>query len=164
MSLRRDATRGSYAIVGSRRAALKVFADELGRQDGPTMTAFGAAERNGRLRGGQFSVTGFAHLWNKAEFNVFGDGASSTATFNPGATIGVQMFLGGTSTATPTCDTTSGGNTSETNSLNLVPGSCCTYPPVASLPPSLYFLESNTNATAGFCLQNDMPAINSPLL
>ncbi len=65
--------------------------------------------------------------WTSAEFNVFGDLNKSQAIFGSGKTIDVALSLVTGTTASPTCAIANiwGTGTGETNSLNLVPSSCC---------------------------------------
>jgi hypothetical protein len=64
---------------------------------------------------------GINAVWNKAEFNVVGDGEGSEADFNAGASINVQIMVEDGSTSFPLCLPGS-GTTAETNNLNL--GTC----------------------------------------
>lgn len=90
------------------------------------------------------SVLGLAAGWNESEFNIFGDGGSTAATFNSGSSVGVRIQLleqGSTQTA-PTC-VANAGTTGETNNLNLG-ASCTTGVGVAgSTNPYISFTESN---------------------
>jgi len=95
----------------------------------------------------------FGSMWNSAEFNVFGNGGGSQATFNNNATIAVRLGLVtvDSSVASPICQ--SGGTTGETNNLNLVPSSCCPISGVGSGEPAITFLESNAAGTqAPYCM------------
>jgi hypothetical protein len=66
------------------------------------------------------SVLDIASVWNKAEFNVVGNGGGAQAQFNPGTTITVTLIVGdGTGTA-PTC-VKDGGTTGESNNLSVGP-------------------------------------------
>jgi hypothetical protein len=89
------------------------------------------------------TVLDLAAGWDEAEFNVFGDGGGSAATFNTGATIGVRVQLneqGSTQTA-PTC-VANAGTTGETNNLTL--HSCTSGVGVAgSTNPYISFTESD---------------------
>jgi hypothetical protein len=64
------------------------------------------------------STTNLSTGWSAAEFNIFGDGNSSAVTFQPGASISVNVSITGGS---PTCQS-GAGTTGETNNLTL--GSC----------------------------------------
>jgi hypothetical protein len=89
------------------------------------------------------SVLDLVAGWDESEFNVFGDGGGSVATFNSGSSIGVRIQLleqGSTQTA-PTC-VANAGTTGETNNLTL--GACTTGVGVAgSTNPYVSFTESN---------------------
>lgn len=90
------------------------------------------------------SVTNLASSWNYAEFNLFGAGGGSAATFNSGSSIVVRINVNNGSTAAPTClGPSNAGTTGETNNLNLV-SPCCTY---SGSSPSIAFLESNVSPT-----------------
>jgi hypothetical protein len=91
----------------------------------------------------QDDVLSLAQGWNLAEFGVFGDGGSSDATFNVGATIAVRTSVDDGTTSAPTCVLES--RTNETNSLNLV-FPCCVYGGVA--PAVVFWLSSNPGATS----------------
>jgi hypothetical protein len=72
-----------------------------------------------------YSASGDNHFpdltngWRISEFNVFGDGGGSTATFNAGSTIVVRTSANSGMPATlPTCALE--GFTGETNNLTLV--------------------------------------------
>jgi hypothetical protein len=70
----------------------------------------------------QASVLNLNTGWTSAEFNVFGDGNGSGATFNTGSTIAVQVLTDSTGSANgPSCE--SAGYTGETNNLSILPGS-----------------------------------------
>jgi hypothetical protein len=85
------------------------------------------------------SVLDISHVWNKAEFNVFGDCGGSQAEFNGGTSITVHLTMTDESTSAPTC-LPNAGTTGETNNLYLVKGSCKT---AGGTEPSMTFLESN---------------------
>jgi hypothetical protein len=85
----------------------------------------------------QDSVLSLASGWNGAEFNVFGSGNGSTATFNRGATITVLTTVHHGSTAAPICEKQSW--TKEKNNLTLVGA-----PTLSTAPaPAIEFAESN---------------------
>jgi hypothetical protein len=65
----------------------------------------------------QDSVLNLSLSWNVAEFNVFGDGSSRRAGFNPGSTIVVRLSVDNGTTNAPSCSVQS--FTAETNNLNL---------------------------------------------
>jgi hypothetical protein len=106
---------------------------------------------------GQDSVLGLGQsgAWKTAEFNVFGNGNRSQASFNSNATAYIRMSVeraDGTS-GTPVC--ASGGTTGETNNLNLMPGSCCPTKQLGGSDPFIQFTESNASSVAPlFCLVN----------
>jgi hypothetical protein len=95
----------------------------------------------------QSSLLGLWDWWNQAEFNVFGNGGGSEVVFDPGATVLVRQLVDGLQPSTSTtCG--SGSFTGETNSLSLVPSSCCALPG----PAGIQFTESNVSgATASGC-------------
>jgi hypothetical protein len=106
------------------------------------------------------SYLNLINSWTLAEFNVFGNNGGANATFVGNATLGVKLSLTNGTTASPTC--TSGGTTSETNNLNLVPASCCAS---GGTSPSIVFTETNVaGVTAPFCLLNDVIPILMPLV
>jgi hypothetical protein len=79
-------------------------------------------------------------VWDKAEFNVLGDGGGSRAVFNKGSSILVTLGLHDGSRSAPTC-VANDGTTAETNNLNL--GKCETYASEFGDNPSIAFTESN---------------------
>jgi hypothetical protein len=89
----------------------------------------------------QASVLGLNKGWTTAEFNIVGNANSTQAVFNAGATIFVQTLTDSVTPtgAAPSCE--SEGFTGETNSLTLVPGSCC---PVGGQLPGIVFTQSNS--------------------
>ncbi len=82
------------------------------------------------------SVTKLASGWNYSEFNIFGAGGGSAATFNSGSSITVKIGVNNGSTAAPTC--VNYGTTGETNNLNL--GTCAA---TGGTSPYIQFTESN---------------------
>ncbi|WP_277043063.1 VWD domain-containing protein [Caballeronia mineralivorans] len=77
--------------------------------------------------------------WNEAEFNVFGNGSSATATFNSGSNLVVRTEVLSGTTSGPGCHMRSW--TGESTNLSLG-----TSPPVSPAPlpaPALVFSESN---------------------
>jgi hypothetical protein len=85
------------------------------------------------------SITDLASGWNYAEFNIFGAGGGSAATFNSGSSIVVRINVNNGSTSAPSC--VDYGTTGETNNLNLV-SPCCTY---SGSSPSIAFLQTNVS-------------------
>jgi len=81
-------------------------------------------------------VTKLASGWNYSEFNLFGAGGGSAATFNSGSSITVKISMTNGSTAAPTC--VNYGTTGETNNLNL--GTCAG---TGGTSPYIQFTESN---------------------
>jgi hypothetical protein len=81
-------------------------------------------------------VLDISSVWNKAEFNVFGNAGGSRADFNNGSSIAVTVVLLDGSTSAPTC-VANDGTTGETNNLNL--GSCTAFSGI----PHIEFTESN---------------------
>jgi len=80
--------------------------------------------------------------WQEAEFNVFGDGNSSQAVFNSGATLQVRTEVISGTNLGPGCDLRS--FTGESSNLTLVNS-----PPVSPAPqpaPALVFAQSNPAA------------------
>jgi hypothetical protein len=101
--------------------------------------------------GTPFSATGdnrfpdLGNQWNEAEFNVFGNGGNSQATFNSGANLQVRTEVISGSTNGPGCDLRS--FTGESTNLTLVntpPTS-----PAAQPAPALVFSESNPPPSGG---------------
>jgi hypothetical protein len=84
------------------------------------------------------SILDISSVWNKAEFNVFGDGGGSQAQFNSGSSINVVLDVFDGSASAPTC-LPNAGTTGETNNLNL--GSCTAS--VVFGIPYIEFSESN---------------------
>ncbi len=89
---------------------------------------------------GQEDVSGLAQNWNTAEFNIFGDGCSSQATFNGGTALTVRLNIASHPMSTPTCLNT--GFTEETNNLNL--RSCSSFGGAGS-PAGIVIMEDNHN-------------------
>jgi hypothetical protein len=86
---------------------------------------------------GEDSVVTLASYWNAAEYNVFGPGGGSEASFNKGTSITVLIALTDGLSAAPTCVPDS-GTTGETNNLNL--GACTTS---GGATPSVMFTETD---------------------
>jgi hypothetical protein len=82
------------------------------------------------------SMIDLAGNWNTSEYNLFGDGGGSEATFNPGTKIQVKLQLQDGSTNAPTCITD--GFTLESNNLGL--NTCSA---AGGQTPSITFSESN---------------------
>jgi hypothetical protein len=74
---------------------------------------------------GSEDFLGLEYGWTTAEFNVFGDGCGTTAYFNSGSTIEVQLDVFDGLASTPQCNK-GGGTTAELNNLDLV--SCSASP------------------------------------
>jgi hypothetical protein len=99
-----------------------------------------------------YSVTGnsyfpdLAQHWNTSEFNIFGPGNSSQATFNTGSTVVIRTAMDN-GTAAPSCVLE--GFTAETNNLTL------TGTPSAesgALWPSIVFTQTNAGTpTSATC-------------
>ena len=87
---------------------------------------------------GKDTVVGLAAFWNASEFNIFGDGDGTEATFNAGPTIDVKITLNDGTTNAPTCRANS-GTTAETNNLTLAK-KCKA---VGGAKPSVTFVETN---------------------
>ncbi len=96
------------------------------------------------------SVVNLANYWQTAEFNIFGDGNGSEATFNyssPGiATLKVRTAVNNGSASAPSC--LAAGYTAETN--NLYFGA---YTTNAGSPGSIVFTESSSNTGFSACQQ-----------
>jgi hypothetical protein len=86
---------------------------------------------------GQDSVVDLATAWSESEFNVFGDGGGSRATFNKGSSIQVKIAVANGTTDAPTC-ASGAGTTAETNNLTLRK---CTA--TGGAAPHILFTESN---------------------
>jgi hypothetical protein len=91
------------------------------------------------------SVVNLASAWTTSEFNVFGDGGGTTATFNTGATIVVRTSVNNGTTNSPSCSES--GTTGEKNSLTLVPP-CC---PIGGAVPGIIFMESSAAGASTSC-------------
>jgi hypothetical protein len=94
---------------------------------------------------GNDTILNLAQGWNYAEFNIFGDGGSSTAAFNPGANLIVRTAVTDGTMNAPNCQ--GDGLTAETNNLNLVQP-CCPYGGAA---PAIVFDESNNPGATSIC-------------
>jgi hypothetical protein len=86
---------------------------------------------------GPDSVVSLAGYWMQSEFNIIGDGGGSSATFNSGTSLTVNIALKTSSSAVPVCKGDD-GTTGETNNLNL--GKCTAK---GGSKPTVKFLESN---------------------
>lgn len=114
------------------------IAGSTSADDQITVTTNGTPET---VNGGNF-FTDLAKTWQEVEFNVLGDGDSSQAVFNSGATIQVRTSVDSKTSEIPTCD--GEGFTGESNNLTLVD----LMPPVAHTgTPSLVFKESNASGS-----------------
>lgn len=82
-------------------------------------------------------VLDISSVWNKAEFNVVGNGGGSRAVFNFGSSITVSLYLSDGSTSKPTC-VVNGGTTGESNNLDA--GPCTAY---GGAIPYIRFTELN---------------------
>lgn len=91
------------------------------------------------------STVSLAASWKTAEFNIFGDGGGSEATFNSGATLTVRTTVNNGTANSPTCGTS--GTTGETNSLTLV-NPCC---PFGGASPGIVFKESSASGATATC-------------
>jgi len=83
------------------------------------------------------SVVDLATGWTESEFNIFGDGGGSEATFNSGSSVTVKVTVSNGTEDVPTC-AAKAGTTGETNNLKL--GSCAGTDGSA---PYIEFTESN---------------------
>lgn len=90
------------------------------------------------------SVVDLSTNWKESEFNVFGDGGGSAATFNSGSSIGVRIQLNelGSPQTSPTC-VANAGTTGETNNLTLVGGCTAGVGVLGDTNPYISFTESN---------------------
>ena len=86
---------------------------------------------------GPDSVVDLAAYWMQSEFNIIGDGGGSSATFNTGTSLTVNIALQTSSTAAPVCQSDD-GTTGETNNLNL--GKCKVK---GGTTPTVKFVEKN---------------------
>ena len=87
------------------------------------------------------SVLQIGTVWHESEFNVVGDTDGSTAVFNQGTAIAVNVSVLDGSTASPAC-ISNAGTTGETNILSL--GSCTV---AAGSTPSIQFSQTWTGWT-----------------
>jgi hypothetical protein len=96
------------------------------------------------------SVVTLANYWQIAEFNIFGDGNGSEATFNYGssnvATLKVRTAVDYGSSSAPSC--LAAGYTAETN--NLYFGAFSTNP-AGGNPAAVVFTESSSNTGYAAC-------------
>ena len=109
----------------------------------------GLETQSGSITSGDFfsvtepdSVVDLATGWNEAEFNIFGDGGGSAATFNNGSALSATIFVNqqSGSQAAPTC-VSNAGTTGETNNLTL--SGCTASAGAGSIHPAISFTESN---------------------
>ncbi|CAM4503272.1 MAG: hypothetical protein LEGION0403_FIIPPAGN_01859 [Legionella sp.] len=93
------------------------------------------------------SVVSLANYWQTAEFNVFGDGNGSAATFNYNsanfAALKVRTAIDAASSAAPSCLAT--GYTAETNNLNFGIFTA------GANPAAIVFTESSINTGSSAC-------------
>jgi hypothetical protein len=94
---------------------------------------------------GADNVVNLQPAWNIAEFNIFGNGAGSTAIFNTGSTIVVRTAITDGTANAPSCLQTS--FTAEMNSLSLVLPCCL----VAGAEPAVVFTESDVAGATSTC-------------
>jgi len=85
-------------------------------------------------------VVDISSVWDKAEFNVVGNGGGARANFNAGSSVTVTIFLIDGSNVAPKC-VANDGSTGESNNLNA--GPCAAYNRFVYRPPSIKFTESN---------------------
>jgi hypothetical protein len=83
------------------------------------------------------SIVDLAAFWTAAEYNIFGNGEDSEASFNKGTKIKVEIQLQDGATIAPTC-APDAGTTGETNNLKL--GKCKAK---GGSTPSITFTETN---------------------
>ena len=95
---------------------------------------------------GEDNVLNLAQAWKDAEFNIFGDGGGSEASFNNGSTIVVRTSVDDGTTNAPSC-LENDGTTGETNSLTLL-NPCCT---IGGASPAIAFKESSTAGATSLC-------------
>lgn len=83
-----------------------------------------------------------AGSWTTAEFNIFGNGNGTSAVFNDGASMTVNLVVRDGSTGAPSCVTA--GYTAETNNLNLV-----STPAISTQTyPTVQFRQSTSTGSA----------------
>jgi hypothetical protein len=106
------------------------------------------------------SALGLYQGWRTAEFNVFGNSNSEKAVFtDPTAAVTVQLAVHRADDlfVAPTCSGPGTYVTGETNSLTLVPSSCCAW----MIPyggSGIQFLETASGGgVPAFCILNTMP-------
>lgn len=97
------------------------------------------------------NVVSLANYWQQAEFNIFGDGNGSAATFNSGlpsniASVKVRTAVDNGGSSAPTC--LAAGYTAETN--NLYFGAYSTSAPGSGLA-AVVFTESSSNLGYAAC-------------
>jgi hypothetical protein len=96
------------------------------------------------------SVLDISSVWNKAEFNVLGNGGGARALFNYDASVTVNLALDDGTISAPTC-VAADGTSGESN--NMTVGACTVRPgiregglfPVTLLYPYIQFTESNSD-------------------
>ena len=112
-----------------------------GGMDTVTLTTPG----NMYAQGGDDAANHTAQAWDYAEFNIFGDGGNTDATFNPGSNLIVRTAVTDGTMNAPNCQ--GDGFTAETNNLNLVTP-CCPY---GGAKPAIVFDESNNPNATSMC-------------
>jgi hypothetical protein len=93
------------------------------------------------------SVIDLAGVWTESEFNVFGDGNGSQATFNTGSTLVVNIATDNGKPSPPSIVNYS--DTGETNNLSLLapPARCVS----GGASPEIFFTESNASGATVTC-------------
>jgi len=114
---------------------------------------------------------GLAGNWNQVEFNIFGDACGSDVDINGLVNVKITINNPTDGSPTPIFMGSVSGQTLETNTMNLVPGSLCphrgfgmTNGQGALDEPWLEFLENDFHASppsAPFCLLNDISALDN---
>ena len=112
-------------------------ADASHTADSMTATISGSAN----VAPGNNSFPDLSKEWNEVEFNIFGDGNSSAATFNGGTTLEVRTSVASGTNLGPGCAFAS--FTGESNNLTLV---ATTSNPAKGSLPSLVFTETNVGS------------------
>jgi hypothetical protein len=118
----------NITLAGTARAS----GDDVYLSVGSTMYAIQKKQSDG--------ITDLAKHWQSAQFNVFGYGGGSIATFNPGATLIVRLETKSGATSAPSC-TLAGSTTAESNNLSYVK----TRKTTEAEYPSILYKESNAS-------------------
>jgi len=140
-------TNGTDCLLESRLDVFQVTTADLASLT-LTATAAGSmdtvvlAPQTGLVAVGEDSILNLEQYWNYAEFNVFGAGNFSQASFSAGTTIVVKTTIDDGTTNAPSCPSTL-STTGETNNLNLV--TCCPY---GGASPNIQFMETNAGHKA----------------